>query len=375
MKITIAGDLFIGDFYSGKVTVENSLQKLFQESDFRIVNLESAITPYKSENKILKTGPHLRSSSSTTAPLLKILNIDAVTLANNHILDFGKEGLADTLTFCNLNGIKTVGAGLNLKEAKTPLRIKFQNKVISIINVAENEWSNASNLTAGAHPLDTINNSILIKNEKKLSDFVVLIIHGGHEFYQYPSPRMQKQYRYFADQGADIIIGHHPHCLSGYETYNESSIFYSLGNFLFPHKKLNTPMWSEGLILSIDFSSNNFEWNITPVLKTHEEKNIILKTGSADILKQFESISSIIKCEDSLYNEWELFLSKKESNYLNTFSPFNITSNRYLKKGLKILGLDRFFYRKKHYKEMLNFIRCEAHREVTIEIFQRLLKK
>ena len=61
-----------------------------------------------------------------------------------------------------------------------------------------------------------------------------MIVHGGHECYNLPSPRMQKQYLFYADQGADIVVGHHTHCISGYEVYKGVPIYYSLGNFCLP---------------------------------------------------------------------------------------------------------------------------------------------
>ena len=68
----------------------------------------------------------------------------------------------------------------------------------------------------GANPIDIIDNAAQIKKAKKECDFVIVIAHGGHEYYNLPSPRMQKLYRFFAENGADIVIGHHTHCVSGH---------------------------------------------------------------------------------------------------------------------------------------------------------------
>src|SRR5690606_16683331 len=97
---------------------------------------------------------------------------------------------------------------------------------------------------------DVIDNVRQIKREKQISDKVIVIVHGGHEYYNLPSPRMVKQYRFYAENGADLVVGHHTHCISGHETYNGVPIFYSLGNFLFT-KPSRHQSWYNGLVLEI----------------------------------------------------------------------------------------------------------------------------
>ena len=81
--------------------------------------------------------------------------------------------------------------------------------------------------------MDIIDNTNQIREAKASHDKVIVIVHGGHEYYNLLSPRMQKQYRFYADQGADIVVGHHTHCISGNEIHNGVPKYYSLGNFLF----------------------------------------------------------------------------------------------------------------------------------------------
>jgi len=179
-------------------------------------------------------------SKNTVFPYLKQLKVDAVTLANNHILDYGAKGLSDTFETLKQNKIDYVGAGNNLKEAAQPLTLEKDGQRIAILNFCENEWSIAEEDKPGANPMDIIENTNQIKAAKATHDKVICIIHGGHEYYHLPSPRMQKQYRFYVDNGADAIVGHHTHCVGGYEVYNDVPIIYSLGNFLFikPSKKM-----------------------------------------------------------------------------------------------------------------------------------------
>src|SRR5690606_1069444 len=88
---------------------------LFQNSDYNIVNLEAPVT--NSKSKIIKTGPHLKANKESTLSVLKTLEIDLVTLANNHVLDYDEEGVLDTLDFCRENNFLVAGAGKNKEEA------------------------------------------------------------------------------------------------------------------------------------------------------------------------------------------------------------------------------------------------------------------
>jgi len=135
MKILITGDLVINKEYI-KSNISDTVVFLFNKSDLNIVNLEAPVT--NSTSKILKTGPHLKSDKRSTLDVLKALNIDIVTLANNHVLDYDEQGVAETLEFCKENNIKTVGAGMNLKEASQTLYIDSDEGKIAIVNFAEN---------------------------------------------------------------------------------------------------------------------------------------------------------------------------------------------------------------------------------------------
>jgi poly-gamma-glutamate capsule biosynthesis protein CapA/YwtB (metallophosphatase superfamily) len=170
-------------------------------------------------------------SSDTIMPYLHQLKIDAVTMANNHILDYGYKGVKDTFKELVDHKIKYIGAGNDLTEARKPLSLHKDGMKIAILNFCENEWSIAEDDSPGANPMDIIDNTNQIREAKASHDKVIVIVHGGHEYYNLPSPRMQKQYRFYADQGADIVVGHHTHCISGNEVYKGVPIYYSLGNF------------------------------------------------------------------------------------------------------------------------------------------------
>ena len=161
--------------------------------------------------------------------------------------------------------ISVVGGGENSVQAKSPLILESKGKRIAIINACEHEFSIADCGHGGSNPLDLINMQQDITNMRGKVDFVVVIIHGGIEYYPYPTPRMKRWYRHFIDLGADAVINHHQHCINGYEVYKEKPIFYGLGNFYFPEfigvKESNT--WGSGyaICLTLDDSVN---FNLIP---------------------------------------------------------------------------------------------------------------
>ena len=374
MKILIAGDLFVSDQFYNDNIIDKSVQDLFSKADYRIVNLEAPITDDRSENKIIKTGPHLRMSEQSAISVLKQLNIDGVTLANNHILDYDTKGLLDTFDTLKSDEVAYVGAGTNLKDAAKYITLNKDGMKIAILNFCENEWSIAKEELPGANPMNLIDNSIQIREAKASHDKVIVIVHGGHEYYNLPSPRMQKQYRFYADQGADIVVGHHTHCISGNEVYKGVPIYYSLGNFLFTKNNPNEE-WYTGLILEVEITSEGVECQIHPVRQEKESFKLSLleDIDKEDVLCGFETYSNVINNPDELLNNWKMYIEKQSKEYLNYWSPLASIENRYISGILRRLGVN--FINKKAASLHLNLMRCEAHLDLSEEILEKYISK
>src|SRR5690348_6248424 len=163
ININVAGDVFLGGRIESiaeknpKSLFDKKIINLFSASNLNIVNLESPLTKASEKEKLIKTGPNLKAYPETIGAL-KELKVDLVTLANNHIYDYGKTGLTDTLQLLKNHGIKYVGAGLDLKEANKFFLEKINGITIAILNIAENEWCNANDDHGGANPMDIIAN-------------------------------------------------------------------------------------------------------------------------------------------------------------------------------------------------------------------------
>jgi hypothetical protein len=376
MDILIGGDFYVSDNFAGHDLVDQEVTRLFGQAGYRVLNLEMPLTEDIQGNKIFKTGPHLRSSPGTALPFLKKLKVDLVSLANNHILDYGEKGLSDTLTTLDKNGIGHLGAGTDIDSASRPFVVEIDGKSIAFLNFTETEWSAATASSAGASPLDIIDNVRLIRSASSMSDRVIVIIHGGNEFRRLPNPRMVKQYRFYAGNGADAVINHHQHCIGGYEVYNGVPIFYGLGNFLFTMKSHITDMRT-GLVVRLRPGTEKVGFEIIPVRQEKDTFTLKLCSGEEkkEILGEVENLNRIITDPEQLINHWEEYLVRQHENYLEHLSPLRTINNQYLRKLISVAGMDGLFRRKQYRKQLLNRIRCEAHRDVTLEVLRRSLEE
>ena len=203
--INIAGDFCITASYTDKELLSDSIKELYSTADINIVNLECPVNQHGDDYKIIKHGPHLQTTEKIF-DFLTQLNITTVTLANNHLLDYGEQGVDSTFRACHSSGITYVGAGADLQEAASYIIIEKNNIKIAVLNFCEHEWSIATNDTAGANPLDIIDNLASIKKAKESSDIVLVIVHAGNEYYNLPRPGIKKLFRFFAENSISLAM-------------------------------------------------------------------------------------------------------------------------------------------------------------------------
>jgi len=187
---------------------------------------------------------------------------------------------------------------------------------------------------------------------------------------------MVREYRFFAESGASVIIGHHPHCVGGLEVHRGTPIFYSLGNFLFTLPS-DHEWWYKGLVLSLRLGKGaEVSWDLVPVAPSKTDFRLACLGGEAGraVLQEVEGYSRAIADEACLEREWESFLSRYKGYYLTVFNPLNIVRSRRLKTLLAKLRLDRLFITRRQYAEVLNTIRCESHAEAAKDVIERILE-
>ena len=348
--------------------VFGGFNKFTKDADISIANLETPLT--NSNNYIEKTGPNIKAAPSFLKPL-KEEGFDIVTLANNHIMDYGEEGLKSTIKVCEKEGVRFVGAGENIKKAREPLLLNINNKKIAIINIAENEFCSAETDEYGANPLNVITNHYDIQKAKKENDYVIVISHGGREHYQLPSPQLRERYRFFIDSGADAVIGHHTHCFSGFEYYNERPIFYSLGNFIFDYKeKYQKGLWTQGYGLMLKIEEENINFDLIPFNQGRKLKSkleFLTKKERIIFDAKIVELNSIIANDELFKIAWINYIKTQKKAYKSNL----FIQNKYIRALISRGLLPAFFFHsKKHETLLLNMLRCESHREIMIEVLK-----
>ena len=340
--------------------LDKSFLDLVKSSDFSISNMEIPVTDH--DIPISKTGPALKGNAGVTG-FLKAVNFNLLTLATNHIYDLGKEGLNDTIENIKTAELDYVGAGLNLSDAKRTYYTKFNNGLkLAIVNFTENEWSVANHNRAGANPINPVENFYQIKEAKEQADKVIVISHGGSPLYPLPTPRMKKLFHFYIDAGADAVINHHTHCVSGFEEYKGKPIYYSLGNFLFDSQKIKDPNWFEGMAVELTLSKESISHKYHTFDQCKGEP--VLKLHKGDSKKKMDEkisrLNKILNDDEKLRQAFEEFTESKRHLYESYLEPH---SNKYF-HFLRKKGFFPYLLSKKKKRLLLNLTRCESHREV-----------
>lgn len=227
VSLFVCGDII--NQFATRQFIDDSIARHIQSSDYAIGNLEGVVaidgcTACKMQQTV------------ETIPLLKDAGFDLLLLANNHIADYGEEGLRRTLSSIERNMLSHVGASIFKEDIYTSKNIEIGGKKFSFINLCEaqsgyfgNESQSYGYAWIGHHRVEQ-----LIRNARSECDYLIIFVHAGLEHYQLPLRQFRSLYRQFCDLGADCVIGSHPHVVQGIERYNDSLIAYSLGNFYFP---------------------------------------------------------------------------------------------------------------------------------------------
>lgn len=204
---------------------------IFKETDVNIGNLEGAITergePFKKQF-VLRMKPPV-------AQALRDAGFSLFSLANNHTLDYGTEGLEDTIFYLTQNSLGFAGAGMNLKEARRPAWLHVQGSTIAFLSYSltfpRGFYAAAEKPGTAFAKKEMVHKDI--KKAKAQAAFVIVSFHWGAELMEKPKPYQKQMAHLAVASGADLILGHHPHVLQGIEIYKGKLIFYSLGNFAF----------------------------------------------------------------------------------------------------------------------------------------------
>lgn len=225
------------------------------------------------------------------------LGVDIVTLANNHILDYGIPALLDTITTLDNAGIKHVGAGKDIEDAKKTEQFMIGDKKIGILGASRvipvYEW-NAFEHKAGL--FTTYDPTLLIEEIKKAkveNDIVIVYVHWGIERAKHPEEYQRTLGKQYIDAGADLVVGSHPHVLQGIEYYKNKPIVYSLGNYVFGQSEYTTM-----LLKAKCNHKNEITMSLIPAHSKNAYTKILPAKQTEDFYDNIEQISINITIDE-----------------------------------------------------------------------------
>ena len=256
VDILFCGDVMF-DWGISEVMLKNGhdypvrhLRRLMFPYDYRFCNVESPIsdtgTVHSNKKYVFLAKPfHIQ--------LLTACRINGVSLSNNHSNDFGHEALMNTIALLEENDIAQTGAGKNLIDARRPIiftirKIRFAIFAYSAVSYSDS-YANKKTPGVAASALSIIRQDI--RRYRKKADHIIISLHWGIEYSDYPSKDQVSKARALINSGADVIIGHHPHIYQGIEIYRNRPIIYSLGNFIFG--SINEDI-RDNIMISVRFS-------------------------------------------------------------------------------------------------------------------------
>lgn len=366
-KILIFGDIcptedYRGLFDTGNIFSADILSEI-KAADYVVANLECPATA--SNIAIKKAGPNLKACPKDIDKLASI-GFDAFSLANNHIMDYGITGLEDTLSAFKSNGLRYFGAGNNAKEASEPLIINLNKKKVGFISFADTEFNLASEHTPGANHFDLLDSFDLIRNLRSKVDYLIVLYHGGIEYYQYPSPLVQKKCRKLIDCGADLISIQHSHCIGTIENYKSGHIIYGQGNSVFGLRPKSLS-WNEGLLVEIDLESKSVDYKLMSA--TAGGVCFADDATSQSVLGELYKRSEKVYDPEWIKSSWINFCLSGKSLTLPQLYGRGIWFNR-LNRLVKNRLID-WLYPRSAKMTTMNLMRCEAHHEMMCTILEQ----
>lgn len=354
---------FCGDFVSEealKIEVSPELAEKIKSGDINVVNFEAPLSGYGVEDR--RSGPKLHQPISSYEFLLNS-GFNLFQLANNHMLDYGEKACKATSEIIK----NSVGAGLE-SEAYSPKIIDVKGKKIAFLSLVHHEFGAFDDVNEGQEYgtawINSLSVNKIISDTKKQVDLLVVLPHAGIELLDIPLPEWRERYKNFIDNGADLVVGTHPHVPQGWENYKEGIIFYSLGNFYFDVIESENPWWYRGLMLSVLFNDNKLSFE---VYNTKFEKYFLslddteeTKNHNRDLLDALKDESSYIKRIDTL--SLYIFKNGYKKILIRGLKAFSFSSS------FRDVLADFYcmFFRKKDISLMLNSIQCESSRYIIL---------
>lgn len=313
MRIALVGDVMLGRLVNKALKQcdpaypwGNTLS-ILQNADLRICNLECVLSdigkPWSSTPKVF----HFRTDEKNVKTL-QIAEINIVSIANNHVLDYEYEAMQRMLDILDKQGIPHAGTGKNIKEASTPAFCQIKDQKIALIAFTDNEpgWAAQENLPGVLYVPTDINDRRMqnllkqIENVRNEADFLIVSAHWGSNWGYDPPPEHVSIAHAMIDAGADLIFGHSAHVFRGVEIYKNRPIIYSSGDFIDDYAVDEIEKNDESFIFVLEIEKDSSKLYLYPTCIDQFQANLAPKDRQKAILSKMESLckglGSHLKC-------------------------------------------------------------------------------
>ncbi len=279
-SLVFTGDIGFDHYMDGKwkdpELLDADVRAFLTNTDHLIVNVEGALSNGEKNMLPNSVAKLMHSMDPDVATFLHSIDADIWNLANNHIMDAGAVGMADTLAVAKQFGAQTIGAGMNINEAMRPVILQEAGGIGMFGVGYQRGCKKAGEDVPGSFPwndMEAIRK--VIADIKKTCRWCIVVAHGGEEFTSLPSPYTRDRYLQYLEMGADIVVSHHPHVPMNYETVGDKVIFYSLGNFIFDtdyqRAQFNT---EKGVFVKLLFTEDSFSYEPFGIVINRENEHV-----------------------------------------------------------------------------------------------------
>lgn len=309
-SILIAGDwapirAFAPVIENDPTAVYGDLLPMIRSADLAVVNLEAPLSDLG--DPVCKSGAVFKGEQKHLSGLTAV-PFHVVTLANNHVFDYGIEAFEQTLQLLDKNNIQHVGAGVTESQAKTPLKIDVNGISIGIVNFSEGEDLTAADNGPGVMGWDVKEVVETVNSLQKTVDVIIVICHCGIEYIPFPPPYVAQAFAKVAGAGADLVIGHHPHVPQGVVFHHNVPVCYSLGNFVF-YQPTDLKYRKRGMMVKAVVNKRGlFAFELIPY-EIGDTALVLLKDSQKNtFLEKLKNISRPLEDPDTLMDTWAGFL-------------------------------------------------------------------
>ncbi|MDF1498664.1 MAG: CapA family protein [Patescibacteria group bacterium] len=290
IKMIAVGDIMLSRAVEIKMIQKNDFKYPFlktveitRNADIVFGNLETSII----SGRIIQDNEMIFRTDPKSVEGLKFAGFNVLSLANNHTMNFGKDGLESTLEILDENGISHIGAGLGRDDIYRPLIKNVNGTKFAFLGFTYNfdQRKMSGGDVYGVANMQVEKMKEAVQNVLLESDIVIVSMHAGVEYKTLASTFQENFARSAIDAGADLVIGHHPHVVQGVEKYNQGYIVYSLGNFVFDQMWSNETrlgtmveiIFQDKKVKSIEFIPIKIHDYSQPEILIGSEKEMILK--------------------------------------------------------------------------------------------------